>query len=39
MNSFRFIRAALEYEVERQIELIEGGGRVVQETRLWNAAG
>ncbi len=38
VNSFRFIRAALEYEVERQIELIEGGGRVVQETRLWNAA-
>ena len=37
VNSFRYIRAALEYEVERQIELIEGGGRVVQETRLWNA--
>lgn len=38
VNSFRFIRAALEYEIERQVELIEGGGRVVQETRLWNAA-
>ena len=38
VNSFRFIRAALEYEIERQIELIEAGGRVVQETRLWNAA-
>jgi aspartyl-tRNA(Asn)/glutamyl-tRNA(Gln) amidotransferase subunit B len=38
VNSFRYIRAALEYEIERQIELIEGGGRVVQETRLWNAA-
>ncbi|HEX5236301.1 MAG TPA: Asp-tRNA(Asn)/Glu-tRNA(Gln) amidotransferase subunit GatB [Silvibacterium sp.] len=37
VNSFRFIRAALEYEIERQIELIEGGNRVVQETRLWNA--
>jgi aspartyl-tRNA(Asn)/glutamyl-tRNA(Gln) amidotransferase subunit B len=37
VNSFRFIRAALEYEIERQIEVIEGGGRVVQETRLWNA--
>ena len=37
VNSFRFIRAALEYEIERQVELIEGGGRVVQETRLWNA--
>ena len=37
VNSFRFIRAALEYEIERQIEVIEGGGRVVQETRLWNS--
>ena len=37
MNSFRFIRAALEYEIERQIEVIESGGRVAQETRLWNA--
>jgi aspartyl-tRNA(Asn)/glutamyl-tRNA(Gln) amidotransferase subunit B len=37
VNSFRFIRQALEYEIERQIELIEDGGRVVQETRLWNA--
>ena len=38
VNSFRFIRAALEYEIERQIEVIESGGRVMQETRLWNAA-
>jgi aspartyl-tRNA(Asn)/glutamyl-tRNA(Gln) amidotransferase subunit B len=37
VNSFRFIRAALEYEIERQIELVESGGRVLQETRLWNA--
>ena len=37
VNSFRYIRAALEYEIERQVELIESGGRVVQETRLWNA--
>jgi aspartyl-tRNA(Asn)/glutamyl-tRNA(Gln) amidotransferase subunit B len=37
VNSFRFIRAALQYEIERQIEVIEEGGRVVQETRLWNA--
>ncbi len=37
VNSFKFIRAALEYEIERQAELIESGGRVVQETRLWNA--
>jgi len=38
VNSFRFIRAALEYEIERQIEVIESGVRVMQETRLWNAA-
>jgi aspartyl-tRNA(Asn)/glutamyl-tRNA(Gln) amidotransferase subunit B len=38
VNSFRFIRAALEYEIERQIEVVESGGRVVQETRLWNSA-
>jgi aspartyl-tRNA(Asn)/glutamyl-tRNA(Gln) amidotransferase subunit B len=38
VNSFRFIRSALEYEIERQVEVIESGGRVVQETRLWNAA-
>jgi aspartyl-tRNA(Asn)/glutamyl-tRNA(Gln) amidotransferase subunit B len=37
VNSFRFIREALEYEIERQIELIESGGKVVQETRLYNA--
>jgi aspartyl-tRNA(Asn)/glutamyl-tRNA(Gln) amidotransferase subunit B len=37
VNSFKFIRAALEYEVERQVELIESGGRVTQETRLWNS--
>jgi aspartyl-tRNA(Asn)/glutamyl-tRNA(Gln) amidotransferase subunit B len=38
VNSFRFIRTALEYEIERQIEVIESGGHVVQETRLWNSA-
>jgi aspartyl-tRNA(Asn)/glutamyl-tRNA(Gln) amidotransferase subunit B len=37
VNSFRFVRAAIEYEIERQIEVIEGGGRVTQESRLWNA--
>ncbi|MGD0631311.1 MAG: Asp-tRNA(Asn)/Glu-tRNA(Gln) amidotransferase subunit GatB [Terracidiphilus sp.] len=37
VNSFRFVRAALEYEIERQIEVIEAGGRVMQESRLWNA--
>jgi len=36
VNSFRYIRAALEYEIERQIGIIEEGGRVVQESRLWN---
>src|SRR5271156_4335322 len=38
VNSFRFIRSALEYEIERQVGLIESGGRVPQETRLWNAS-
>jgi aspartyl-tRNA(Asn)/glutamyl-tRNA(Gln) amidotransferase subunit B len=38
LNSFRYVRAALEYEIERQIEVIESGGRVIQESRLWNAA-
>ncbi|MDO3378618.1 Asp-tRNA(Asn)/Glu-tRNA(Gln) amidotransferase subunit GatB [Geoalkalibacter halelectricus] len=36
INSFRFIKQAIEYEVERQIELIEDGGQVVQETRLFD---
>ena len=38
VNSFRFVRAALEYEIERQIEVLESGGRVIQESRTWNAA-
>ena len=38
VNSFRYIRAALEYEIERQIEVIENGNRVAQESRLWNNA-
>ena len=37
LNSFRFIEKAIEYEVERQIDLIESGGEVVQETRLYDA--
>ena len=37
VNSFRFVRDALEYEIERQIEVIESGAKVLQETRLWNA--
>jgi len=38
INSFRFVQKAIDYEVGRQIDVIEGGGRVVQETRLWNSA-
>ena len=38
VNSFRYIRSALEYEIERQIEIVEAGGRIAQETRLWNQA-
>ena len=38
INSFRFVRAGLDYEVGRQIDLVESGERVVQETRLWNSA-
>lgn len=37
INSFRFVEKAINYEVERQIDLIENGGKVVQETRLYNA--
>ncbi len=36
INSFRFVEAAIEFEIERQIDLIEAGGTVVQETRLYN---
>jgi len=36
LNSFRFVQKALEYEIERQIDLLEAGGRVEQETRLWD---
>src|SRR6266446_5615533 len=38
VNSFRFIREALEYEIGRQIEVIESGGKITQETRLYNSA-
>ena len=36
MNSFRFIQAAIEYEARRQIEILEGGGTIDQETRLFD---
>jgi aspartyl-tRNA(Asn)/glutamyl-tRNA(Gln) amidotransferase subunit B len=38
VNSFRYIRSAVQYEIARQIQLIEEGGRVTQESRLWNQA-
>jgi aspartyl-tRNA(Asn)/glutamyl-tRNA(Gln) amidotransferase subunit B len=38
MNSFRNVEKALEHEIRRQVEWIEDGGKVVQETRLWDAA-
>src|SRR6516165_3275494 len=38
VNSFRFIRQALEYEIERQQQVLRSGGAIVQETRLFNAA-
>ncbi len=37
VNSFRFVEKAIDYEIERQIRLIESGGQVVQETRLFDA--
>ncbi|HJZ64951.1 MAG TPA: Asp-tRNA(Asn)/Glu-tRNA(Gln) amidotransferase subunit GatB [Candidatus Acidoferrum sp.] len=36
LNSFRFLQKALEYEIERHIGVIESGGKISQETRLWN---
>jgi len=38
VNSFRFIREALEYEIGRQIDVIESGGKITQETRLYNSS-
>ncbi|MBV9082240.1 MAG: Asp-tRNA(Asn)/Glu-tRNA(Gln) amidotransferase subunit GatB, partial [Acidobacteriaceae bacterium] len=38
LNSFRFVKMALEYEIERQVELLESGGKVHQETRLFDVA-
>jgi aspartyl-tRNA(Asn)/glutamyl-tRNA(Gln) amidotransferase subunit B len=38
LNSFRYLAHALEYEIERQIGVLESGGEISQETRLWNVA-
>src|SRR5690349_21139163 len=38
LNSFRFLQKALEFEIARQIDVLHEGGRVVQETRLWDSA-
>lgn len=37
LNSFRFVQKALEYEIERQVEIVSSGGEVVQETRLFDS--
>ena len=37
MNSFKSVEKAIEYEAKRHVEVIEGGGKIVQETRLWDA--
>ena len=38
LNSFRYLAKALEFEIERHVGLLESGGRISQETRLWNQA-
>jgi len=38
LNSFRFLQKAIEFEIERHIGVLESGGRISQETRLWNQA-
>jgi len=38
LNSFRYLARALEYEIDRQVAMLEEGGRIEQETRLWNLA-
>ena len=37
LNSFRFVERAIDYEIERQIDILEDGGEIVQETRLYDA--
>ena len=38
LNSFRFVEEAIAYEIQRQIDVLEAGERIVQETRLWDPA-
>src|SRR5687767_9759910 len=38
INSFRYLEKALEFEIARQVSIVEGGGTIVQETRLWDAS-
>jgi aspartyl-tRNA(Asn)/glutamyl-tRNA(Gln) amidotransferase subunit B len=38
INSFKFVEKALEYEIKRQTKILEDGGRIIQETRLWDSA-
>ncbi|RJQ49761.1 MAG: Asp-tRNA(Asn)/Glu-tRNA(Gln) amidotransferase subunit GatB [Nitrospiraceae bacterium] len=38
MNSFKYVEKALDYEIKRQIKILNEGGRIIQETRLWNTA-
>ncbi|HEX9912771.1 MAG TPA: Asp-tRNA(Asn)/Glu-tRNA(Gln) amidotransferase subunit GatB, partial [candidate division Zixibacteria bacterium] len=37
INSFRFVEKALDYEIRRQIKVLEDGGKIIQETRLWDS--
>ncbi|HEY5934639.1 MAG TPA: Asp-tRNA(Asn)/Glu-tRNA(Gln) amidotransferase subunit GatB [Kofleriaceae bacterium] len=37
INSFRFVQNAVEHEITRQMRIVDGGGRIVRETRLWDA--
>jgi aspartyl-tRNA(Asn)/glutamyl-tRNA(Gln) amidotransferase subunit B len=38
LNSFRYVQRAIEHEIQRQVGVLESGGRIAQETRLWNVA-